>query len=105
LANSSLLLAGIAKQRRNCDSDRPIPPFRNGHHFDSLSDYHAEFQRISNRGTKLSHISPATEQLVVRKLIWLQLREITQKWKMPPRDWSDVKVQLVVFGDRFEVNR
>jgi len=40
------------------------------------------------------------------KLIWLQLREITQKWKMPPRVWSAAKAQFaVVFGDRFEVNR
>jgi putative transposase len=40
------------------------------------------------------------------KLIWLQLREITQKSKMPPREWAAAKAQFaVVFGDRFEVNR
>ena len=40
------------------------------------------------------------------KLIWLQLREITQKWKMPAREWAAAKAQFaVVFGDRFEVNR
>ena len=40
------------------------------------------------------------------KLIWLQLREITKDWKMPPREWSAAKAQFaVVFGDRFEVNR
>jgi hypothetical protein len=40
------------------------------------------------------------------KLVWLQLREITQKWKMPPREWAAAKAQIaVVFGDRFEVNR
>jgi putative transposase len=40
------------------------------------------------------------------KLIWLQLREITQKWKMPPREWAAAKAQFAVaFGDRFEVNR
>jgi putative transposase len=40
------------------------------------------------------------------KLIWLQLREITKDWKMPPREWSSAKAQFaVVFGDRFEVNR
>ena len=40
------------------------------------------------------------------KLIWLQLREITQKWNMPPREWAAAKAQFaVVFGDRFEVNR
>jgi putative transposase len=40
------------------------------------------------------------------KLIWLQLREITQKWKILPREWSAAKTQFaVVSGDRFEVNR
>ena len=40
------------------------------------------------------------------KLIWLQLREITQKWKMAPREWAAAKAQFaIVFGDRFEVNR
>ena len=40
------------------------------------------------------------------KLIWLQLREITKDWKMPPREWSAAKAQFaVVFGDRFEANR
>ena len=39
------------------------------------------------------------------KLIWLQLREITQKWTMPAREWAAAKAQFaVVFGDRFEVN-
>jgi putative transposase len=39
------------------------------------------------------------------KLIWLQLREITKNWKMPPREWAAAKAQFaVVFGDRFEVN-
>jgi putative transposase len=40
------------------------------------------------------------------KLIWLQLREITQRWKMPAREWTTAKAQFaIVFGDRFEVNR
>jgi putative transposase len=40
------------------------------------------------------------------KLIWLQLREITQRWTMPAREWAAAKAQFaVVFGDRFEVNR
>ncbi len=39
------------------------------------------------------------------KLIWLQLREVTKKWKMPAREWSAAKAQFaVVFGDRFQVN-
>jgi transposase-like protein len=34
------------------------------------------------------------------------MREITQRWKMPPREWSAAKAQFaVVFGYRFEVNR
>jgi|GEM_PF-3249833 len=40
------------------------------------------------------------------KLIWLQLREITQRWKMPPREWASAKAQFAIaFGDRFEFNR
>jgi putative transposase len=47
---------------------------------------------------------PSDEAAV--KLIWLQLREITKDWRMPPREWSSAKAQFaVVFGDRFEVNR
>jgi len=39
------------------------------------------------------------------KLIWLQLREITQDWTMPAREWSKAKAQFaLVFGARFEVN-
>jgi putative transposase len=33
------------------------------------------------------------------KLFWLQLREITKNWKMPPREWAAAKAQFaVVFG-------
>jgi putative transposase len=40
------------------------------------------------------------------KLIWPQLREITQQWIKPPRESAAAKAQFaVVFGDRFEVNR
>ena len=40
------------------------------------------------------------------KLIWLQLREITQKWTMPAREWSAAKARFAVaFDDRFEFNR
>lgn len=40
------------------------------------------------------------------KLIWLQLREITKDWRMPPREWSSAKAQFaLLFGDRFDVNR
>ena len=39
------------------------------------------------------------------KLIWLQLREITKEWKMPPREWHIAKAQFaLLFGDRFEMN-
>jgi hypothetical protein len=37
-------------------------------------------------------------------LIRLQLRKITQRWKIP-REWAAAKAQFaIVFGDRFEVN-
>lgn len=40
------------------------------------------------------------------KLIWLQLREITKDWRMPPREWASAKAQFaLLFGDRFEANR
>jgi putative transposase len=40
------------------------------------------------------------------KLIWPQLREITQKWSVPPREWSAAKAQFaVMFGDQFEFDR
>ena len=39
------------------------------------------------------------------KLIWLQSRQITQKWMMPEREWAAAKARFaVVFGDRFQVN-
>ena len=39
------------------------------------------------------------------KLIWLQLREVTKEWKMPPREWHIAKAQFaLLFGDRFEMN-
>jgi transposase-like protein len=31
------------------------------------------------------------------KLIWLHFREITQKWKMPPREWAVAKAQFAEF--------
>jgi len=40
------------------------------------------------------------------KLIWLQLREITRDWRMPPREWASAKAQFaLLFGDRFEAYR
>lgn len=40
------------------------------------------------------------------KLIWLQLREITKDWRMPPREWASAKAQFaLLFGDRFEAYR
>jgi len=39
------------------------------------------------------------------KLIWLQLREVTQKWKRGPREWHAAKAQFaLLFGERFEMN-
>ena len=40
------------------------------------------------------------------KLIWLQLREVTQKWKRSPREWHAAKAQFaLLFGERFEMNQ
>jgi putative transposase len=47
---------------------------------------------------------PSDEAAV--KLIWLQLREITKDWRMPPREWASAKAQFaLLFGDRFEAYR
>jgi putative transposase len=36
------------------------------------------------------------------KLIWLVLRNVSAKWKMPPISWHAAKAQFaIVFGDRF----
>ncbi len=40
------------------------------------------------------------------KLIWLQLREVTQKWKRPSREWHLAKAQFaLLFGERFEMHQ
>jgi len=40
------------------------------------------------------------------KLIWLQLREVTQKWKRPSREWHSAKAQFaLLFGERFEMHQ
>ena len=40
------------------------------------------------------------------KLIWLQLREVTQKWRRPPREWHAAKAQFaLLFAERFEMNQ
>ena len=40
------------------------------------------------------------------KLIWLQLREVTRKWKMPAREWHAAKAQFgLLFGERFEMHQ
>jgi len=40
------------------------------------------------------------------KLIWLQLREVTKKWKMPAREWHAAKAQFgLLFSDRFEMHQ
>ena len=39
---------------------------------------------------------------VATKLLYLALRNITAKWKQPPREWHAAKAQLAIqFGDRF----
>lgn len=39
------------------------------------------------------------------KLIWLELRNITAKWKNPPIAWAQAKSQFAIqFGDRFYID-
>jgi putative transposase len=36
------------------------------------------------------------------KLLFLVLREVSQNWKMAPREWNAARTQFaVIFGDRF----
>lgn len=38
------------------------------------------------------------------KLIWLALRQITEKWKSPPIAWHAAKAQFAIqFGERFSL--
>jgi putative transposase len=40
------------------------------------------------------------------KLIWLQLREVTRRWKRPSREWHFAKAQFArLFGERFEMHQ
>jgi putative transposase len=40
------------------------------------------------------------------KLIWLQLREVTRRWKRPSREWHFAKAQFaLLFGERFEMHQ
>jgi putative transposase len=40
------------------------------------------------------------------KLIWLQLREVTQRWKRASREWHLAKAQFaLIFGERFEMHQ
>jgi putative transposase len=40
------------------------------------------------------------------KLLYLQLREISKDWKMPPREWYAAKAQFsLLFADRFVMNQ
>jgi transposase-like protein len=39
------------------------------------------------------------------KLIWLALRNLTAKWKSPPREWASAKAQFAIqFGERFRLD-
>jgi len=36
------------------------------------------------------------------KLIFLVLRQVVRKWRMPPREWAEAKTQFaIMFGERF----
>jgi len=40
------------------------------------------------------------------KLLYLQLREISKDWKMPPREWYAAKAQFsLLLTDRFVMNQ
>ena len=62
----------------------------------AIESLHSQIRKaIRNKG----HF-PSDE--AAAKLIYLALRNITAKWKSPPRQWHAAKVQFAIqFGDRF----
>ena len=62
----------------------------------AIESLHSQVRRaIRNKG----HF-PSDE--AATKLIYLALRNITAKWKNPPREWHAAKAQFAIqFGDRF----
>jgi putative transposase len=52
------------------------------------------------RAVKIRRHFPTDE--AATKLIYLVLRDVTQEWKMPAREWTEAKSQFAIqFGERF----
>ncbi len=72
-------------------------PYEDGEATQFSPDFNAKvaLAAIRNKG----HF-PSDE--AATKLIYLALRNITAKWKNPPREWHAAKAQFAIqFGDRF----
>ena len=66
---------------------------------------HRIYQDIYNPNRVVIHNDFPSEEAAL-KLIWLQLREVTKKWKMPAREWHLAKAQFgLLFGERFELHQ
>ena len=52
------------------------------------------------RAVRTSGHFPTDEAAI--KLLYLVLRQVARKWKMPPREWCEVKTQFaIMFDERF----
>ena len=75
--------------------NRPLEPGYAIVYFDALWVKVRDEGLVRNKG----HF-PSDE--AATKLIYLALRNITAKWKKPPKEWHAAKAQFAIqFGDRF----
>lgn len=57
----------------------------------AVESVHHQLRKV----TKTTTIFPHDESL--KKLLWLAMRDITKKWKVPVPSWGDVIAQLMIF--------
>jgi len=61
-----------------------------------MNEVHVQF----NTARSAKAIFPTDD--AIRKVVFLSVKEITKKWKMPVRDWGFAYSQIVIFfADRF----
>ena len=75
------------------------PQIRRGRFTNAIESVNMSLRKLTkNRG-----LFPSDEALT--KLFYLALRNISQKWTMPIRDWKAALTRFTIqFGDRISVN-
>ena len=64
------------------------------------NEFHREFAQPGPKAIRNKGHFPSDE--AATKLIYLALRNITAKWRRPPKEWHAAKLQFAIqFGDRF----